>query len=582
MPPGEPPVPPQGAQYEPGGQQTGRIQWVDERTEAALGSQDRGVQALADQAMRMGVSREEAMDRIRQFYRHRPEAGTPEAFRYHTNSYGPSRATLVEIFPEFAETLGAAARQNPQVHREATQFFEARQSGITPPDISQRALAERGIPTRPRFAPPVRSDRSAEALGRQFGPPSSKAPVAMGQRDTIMEHVKRMLQISDNDFHGHAATPEQHLPQIIAAQRANAQANYTAAMDWADQAGVNLSPALKSVMEKWAADPEMKVRLFRVNLRKIAREFIDEDTGQPVSSLRSFDTAKKAADDLISDLHGSNLGNVGGKMTEFKNDLLKAVDDATGGEQSLYRQARNMFSSESESRDIMTAYRDLVKGVDPNVRFEPGLEHFNTLSAENQKLAKAGLMWGFRDMTKGTQLNRSIVNIFNTPRVNDLLRQISPRTEAFGPETLGRFLDVEDQARKAYQTALGGSQTARNIQSDQTFEALQAFGNLQQALGLFRGSTSLLDSGARIFERIVERSFGYTADMARDLGRMLLTADPNEQIRIVERFVAAMPADRIARFTELMNRVARYASGSGVAAGQVGAQQQQPQGPTLL
>lgn len=603
-----PPVPPEGAEYAPGGQQTGAIQWIDNRAGGAappgtpptppnpqsMAASEHAIQVLTDAAQRAGISREAAVNRVRDYYRHmnQHQPGKLEAFQYHSGSYGPSTATLVEIFPELAETLGSAARQNPQVFNEASQFFQSRQSGVTPSagGLTQRQLAERGVPTRGRFDAPIRQDESEAVLGRQFGrttpitPAANTPTVAMGQRDRGMEHVKRLLKVSDSEYHGHAATPEQHLPQIIETQRANAQSNYSAAMDWADSAGVNLGPALKSVMKRWADDPEMKVRLFRTNLRKIVREFVDDETGQPISSLRSFDTAKKAADDLIGKMHQDNLGNVGGRMTEFKNELIAAVDQATertpGANDSLYRVARNMFSSEQESRDIVTAYRDMVKGVDPgaHIRFEPGATHFATLSPESQKLAKSGMMWGYRDLTKDKPLNRSILGIFETPRMREMLQTIAGDEAGYqtGLAEFGRFIDMEDAARKSYQTALGGSQTSRNQQSDESFQVLQAVSNWQR----FLSTPGLLGKAWFVVERVVERSFGLSADSARETGRMLLTADPSEQMRIMQAIASRMPADRMQRFNELMGRLLEhYGAGTGVAAGQAGAAVQSPRGP---
>jgi hypothetical protein len=556
---------------------------------------EHAIQVLTDAAQRAGISREAAVNRVRDYYRHtnQHQPGRLEAFQYHPGSYGPSTATLVEIFPELAETLGSAARQNPQVFNEASQFFQARQSGVTPPagGLTQRQLAERGVPTRGRFDAPIRQDQSEAALGRQFGrttpitPAANTPTVSMGQRDRGMEHVKRLLKVSDSEFHGHAATPEQHLPQIIAAQRANAQTNYNNAMNWADANGINLSPALRAVIDAEAAMPEMSIPLYRRAMRKLVRELIDEETGQPISSLSQLDTAKKAIDDLIGDMHKNNLGNVGGRMTEFKNRLLAAVDEATAqtpgdAETSLYRQARNMFSSEQESRNIVTAYRDMVKGVDPgaDIRFEPGATHFATLSPENQKLAKSGMMWGYRDLTKDKQINRSILGIFETPRMREMLQTIAGDEAGYqtGLAEFGRFIDVEDAARKSYQTALGGSQTARNKQSDESFQVLQAVSNWQR----FLSTPGLLGKAWFVIERVIERSFGLSADSARETGRMLLTADPSEQMRIMQAIASRMPADRMQRFNELMGRLLEhYGTGTGVAAGQAGAAMQPPRGP---
>jgi hypothetical protein len=599
MTPGEPPVPPQGAQYAPGGQTTGRIQWIDERTGApappgepavppsqpALSASDRALLHLSDEALAASGGRAEvqtALDRL--------EAANAAggAYRYQANSFGPDTSTLMEDLPFLARTLGAAGRQNKGVSDDAARFFAGRQTGITPQGTTAQALAQRGIPTKERFAPPVRMDESEAVLGRQFGPRTVNRPVSMGARESTMEHIGRMLQIADRDFHGFAAAPDENMAALIAAQKTNASGNYTTAMDWADRTGVNLRRVIEDAIRNEAAMPGMNVRLYRNALRRISREFLD-DEGRGLATLREFDTAKKAVDDLIGKLHQDNLGNVGGRMTEFKNRLLTAVDDATAqtrgdANTSLYRQARNMFSSEQESRDIMTAYRDLIKGVDVDTRrlgFTPGREHFDALSRENQKLAKDGILWGFQDMTRGTDFNRSIMNRFNNPRINDLISQLAPRTPEFRPETFGRFLDMENQGRQSFQTALGGSQTAKNQQDDAVFDAMQAFGNIQQAVSLLRGSTGVLDFVGRGIQRIVERSFGFTADSARETGRMLLTADPNEKIRVLRRMIEIMPADRMERFNELMAAFSRYVSTTvaGPAAGTAGQSQQPPQRP---
>jgi hypothetical protein len=589
MPPGEPPVPPQGAQYAPGGQQTGAIQWIDERTgipappgsppvppnQPALNASDRSVLHLSDEALAARGGRAEVEATLARLERENAAGG---AYRYHTDSFGPDTSTLMEDLPFLARTLGAAARQNKGVGDDAARFFAGRQTGITPQGTTPQALAQRGVPTRERFAPPVRMDQSEAVLGRQFGPRTVNRPVSMGARERTMESVGRMLQIADRNYHGFAAAPDENMASIIARQSEAASADYKAAMT--ANAGVNLRPALERVLKKWADDPAMDVDLFRSAIRKISKQLLASDK-KPVTSLETFDTAKKAIDDIIGKMRAKNTGNVAGKMGELKNELIAAVDNATGGDASLYKAARNKFAGEAESRNIMTAYRDLVKDVDPNVNFTPGREHFFSLSPEQQKLAKDGILWGFQDLTKGTDFNRSVFNRFNNASVNELISQLAPRTAEFRPETFGRFLDTEAQAAKSFQTALGGSPTAKNQQDDLVFEAMQAFGNVQQAVSLLRGSTGVLDFVGRGIQRIIERSFGFTADSARETGRMLLTADPNEKIRILRRMVEIMPADRMQRFNELMASFARYVSTtvSGPAGGAAGQSQQQPPRP---
>jgi hypothetical protein len=152
------------------------------------------------------------------------------------------------------------------------------------------------------------------------------------------------------------------------------------------------------------------------------------------------------------------------------------------------------------------------------------------------------------------------------------------------PERFSRFLDFERDMQQTRETIRGNSMTARNLQDDMALAGLETVQRVQSFMDMFRASTSMWNFGHLLFQWIADRAFGIRADAARELTRMLFTANPQERVRILAWVAERMPADRMTRFNELMAQVQQRVAAPGVSAGAgaAGAPTPDQGGPTLL
>lgn len=83
--------------------------------------------------------------------------------------------------------------------------------------------------------------------------------------------------------------------------------------------------------------------------------------------LQSWDLVKQGLDDQIETYRDKvtgvlRLDNEGRAILSLKNDLVSALDDATGGPNGVYAAARRAFSGPSDSLDAMARGRGFMKG----------------------------------------------------------------------------------------------------------------------------------------------------------------------------------------------------------------------------
>jgi hypothetical protein len=133
---------------------------------------------------------------------------------------------------------------------------------------------------------------------------------------------------------------------------------------------------------------------------------------------------------------------------------------------------------------------------------------------------------------------------------------------------LGTLVEGEQEMiRGTARTVAGGSMTDRNLQDALAMGVMEIAQNVQSWSNIWRGSTSMFDLGQRITTVLLDRAFGMSADRARELSRMLLTANPDEITTIIGRLQSMQPPNRMARFNELLQQVQQSVAGPGIAAG---------------
>lgn len=517
-------------------------------------AQRRALQLLADQLLREGKSVADVENLLGEVQRSRA---------FHSSGRAQDVVTLADLVPGWRRLAGSAARQFPEVETDIGQFQAARQTGITPTGVEPRELARRGLPTRGRFDPEMTAEQAQRQLGSTFEAGEGNV-VAMGARRRSIDAMKRLFHIKDSDFHGHARNPYRTEEQILAAMKQASDPAYKAAFGAGDMVGLQVAATVRPILERWAQQAAEAAPAIGSVLKRAVRQFYTTgNKNEIVANLRRFDSGKQALDKLIQD----NLGNpIGRLLQQMKVELLAAVDTIEAGNVGqLYSKARGIYSGGMEERDILTRYRDFWKNGDPNQVVD---DYAALKSPEQQKLARLGLVWGHESETVGRQSARDMMQSFNTPRVQEIIGGVAERTPGLmreGPQRFGRYLDFERSFIDTRDVTRGGSTTARNIQDDLAYNALETVQNVQTFMGLFRGSVSMWDFGQRIMERIIDRSFGMSADAGKALARMLFTANPIERAQVLHQLAATMPKDRMARFNELMQRASQAAAPSTAA-----------------
>lgn len=580
---------------------TPRTRFVNDMTPGEIANaQTRALGAIRDALVREGRTPAELETLLDEF--------ATWASRFHTNSYGQDVVTVADLSPGLQRLLGTLARQSPEAARDISAFLQARQTGMTPAGADAGRLGQRGIPSQDRLSRPMTGEQAAE----EFGPAFQRAPTGnlrTGQKNLqptghfarVMDAVKRALHLRDEDFHGHAANPGRTMDDINTAMRTDARRNYGALYRLGQR--VNLQRTIAPVIERWetaAAAAQPPLSNFLASATKLFRT---KATGEIVRDIENFDRyGKQYLDDIIRKAFRDGDSAAGIELTRFRDELFDALrnsaDTSTRRIALLYDRARSAYNTDSARQELIERFRGIWKG-DPRRL----VEEYAALSDSDQKLARLGVLWGAEEQTAGQQLNRNITGLFNTPKAQQILAAIVPRTQtATGrvrmrggapaefsdtPQRLGAYLDVEKLFPETRNVATGGSMTARNIQDDLMQVALDASQNIQTLMGVLRGNQSLYQLVERATTLAWDRAFGVGADAAREATRMLLTANPAERTAMLRQVAAMMPPDRMAHFNRLMQRIQAGVAGVGVAgttAGAVSAGAPQPQqgGPTLL
>jgi hypothetical protein len=570
-------------------------------TREALDAVESARQLLVDQAVRGGRTRADIDAMGARF------AEMDRARTMNPNSFGQDVTALVDMSPEWRRLAGSIWRAYPESANDMNAFIDARQTGIAPRERA-RDLAQRGIPTRgSRFTDPRTRGELEEFGGTQFRTPAGKGvgnedkPMPMGHLERVRDELRRSFEISDEVYHRHGATGVLTQEMIVNRAEAAARKNYADAFKAHETRNLRsiIGPVFRKHLDRARMEESTKTEAYIAAARALFLRKGPPGKGGPPVYLRQFDQVKRELDGMIkADLAKPERVHRGGVLNELRKDLLAAVDNATGGEASLYKTARAEFSSEMEMANAYLMGRKALDDTSRLRRTGPGNEvrgtevtadAFDALSKGEQKLFRLGLLDAITAAARGKPRANEALRAFETPRVQELLSATIKRTDdvtgvfADRPERLSRFIDFERDMQATRETIRGNSMTARNLQDDLALAGLETVQRVQSFMDMFRASTSLWNFGHMVFQWIVDRSFGIRADAARELTRMLFTANPQERVRILAWVAERMPADRMARFNELMARVQQgVAPGISAGAGVGTPTPQSQQGPTLL
>ena len=472
-------------------------------------------QIIANQLSRAGVSIQDLRQRV---------ADVQSARRFNANSYAEDVVAPVDLDLALQRLGSSVARQQPEAGNRARQFIGARQTGLTPAD----GLPEdTGLATRATLSRPDPDARP------------------MGQYERVKDALKRALSIEDYASHGHAATAYRTEQEIVSRARAEADHLYGAANQAAE--GVDLQPTIKPVVQAWLERAKDEPRTIRSEIRKAIGELRTERG--LVGTLDRFDKAKQVLDDHVDKLYLSGDKYLGGLIKTLKNDLLTAVDGIeTNDVGRLYANARREFSSGMDMRNALQLGRDVFRE-----NSEIAVDQFRQLATPGeQKLFRLGLLDGFEQNIGRQKRTTNITQIFESPRIQELLEAVIPRSRNVGaefanrPERFGRYLDTERAMVTTRDEVLGNSKTAQRMADDRQLNSM--VGMIEQ----IKSTPSLTALGIKAFENTLARFFGFREDTAAEIARKLFTVGGGPRDRLLTALEARLGPNRAAQFERIM------------------------------
>lgn len=467
-----------------------------------------------------------------------------------------SPMALADLSPSMQKLAGSASRSSDEAATRADAFLNTRQTGVPPRSLGgMDAIADSGLTARNPLAP----------LEKKAAP--------AGQYERVKDALTRAMTIKDKDFHEFGENAYRTEQSMMDALKTKSDQLYSDARNAAQNFNVQsvIAPVIQKIANDAAAAPIGEARLIRGALR----QFTTGD-GKIVTSLDGFDKAKRAVDGLIGVARTRGDKNAERVLTGVKNDLIAAVDavpDQAIGQK--YKAARNYFSSQMDMKDAIDLGRAALKENSDVVA-----DQFAGLTEGQKKLFRLGLIESFEANMGRRKRTNDITQAFETPRVQELLREVIPRSEkstatfADRPERFGDFVANEKAMVKTGNKVLGNSATQERAMDDAKFTR-QGLGQMIDGL---RGSGLtgvILETTSAVLNKI----FGMREDVAAEISRRLFTADPARREAVLQRLEQVYGKAKLPQFLSAMSKVGLVGN-SGLAA-MAGQHQGEAVRPTL-
>lgn len=464
----------------------------------------------------------EAADRAGTFYGGGKSASTTD-----------SPLALADLAPSLQKLAGSASRSSDEAATRAEAFLSSRQTGTPPRSLSgMDAISDSGITARNPLAP---LEKGAEPAG---------------QYERVKDALTRAMTLKDKDFHEFGENAYRTEQSMMAALKQRSDQLYGDARNASQN--FNVSPVITPIIQKFAneaaAAPVGQASL----IKKALRQFTTGN-GNVVTSLDGFDKAKQVVDDMVDAARNSGNKYAARVLTAIKNDLLAAVD-AVPNQQigEKYKAARNYFSSQMDMKDAIDLGRKAFQENSDVVA-----DQFAGLTEGQKKLFRLGLIESFEANMGRKKRSNDITQIFETPRVQDLLRDVIPRSEkstatfSDRPERFGDFVANEKMMVKTGNKVLGNSATREREADDAKFSRQ----GLGQMIDSMKGSGLpgvILEVAASAANKI----FGLREDVASEIARRLFTADPQQRDVILQRLEQRYGKQKLPQFRSALEKAA--------------------------
>lgn len=202
---------------------------------------------------------------------------------------------------------------------------------------------------------------------------------------------------------------------------------------------------------------------FAADIGKLDRSTLGNNSGVIRGfSLETWDQIKRGVDGILQGKSYSNeltgkLNHRGVAVDKLRRSLLAELDRATGGERSVYAQARKVYSGDAE---VVGALRDGRKAL----RLDPEVirAQLSELSDAGKDAYRTGAARAIKDVVDSVPDTASAANrIFNKSANRKRFREIFPDPDAFNE--FARAMTSEQRFAQTKNMVLGGSQTAPRL-----------------------------------------------------------------------------------------------------------------------
>jgi len=456
-----------------------------------------------------------------------------------------SPLALADLAPSLQKLAGSASRSSDEAATRADAFINSRQTGTPPRSLAgMDAIADSGLTTRNPLAP---LEKNAEPAG---------------QYERVKDALTRAMTLKDKDFHDFGENAYRTEQSMMDALKTKSDQLYGDARSASQN--YNVQPVIRPIIQKIANEAADAPIGEATLIRKALRQFTTGN-GEVVTSLDGFDKAKRAVDGLIGRARTAGDKNAERVLTGIKNDLIAAVDsipDQQIGDK--YKAARNYFSSQMDMKDAIDLGRAALKENSDVVA-----DQFSGLTEGQKKLFRLGLIESFEANMGRAKRTNDITQAFETPRVQELLREVIPRSEKAGatfadrPERFGDFVANEKSMINTRNKVLGNSATQERAMDDAKFTR-QGLGQMIDGL---RGS-GLVGIALEAATSAANKVFGLREDVAAEIARRLFTADPQQREIILQRLEQKYGKQKLPQFMSALSKASLVGTSAG--AGQAG------------
>jgi hypothetical protein len=453
-------------------------------------------------------------------------------------SEAASPLMLADVSPSLQRLAGSAARASPEAGARAEAVIGARQTGVKPPNAKAAGMADdAGLTTVNPLAP--------RPVGSTLDDPA-------GQHERIRTGLQRAYTLADKQHHGFAENAYRTEQEMLKALKAKADELYT---DFrAAQKDYDVRPILldkDGPVAKWTeALKEAQVTEGSL-IRRALRQFTT-DGKEWVKTADGVDKGKRGVDGLISRAKQAGDNNAVRILEGVQSDFINAVDNIKANDiGTKWQAARGYFSHEKQRQEAIEWGRNALK-TESNAT----ADQFAAFNADQQKLARLGILEGLERASADKKRAADLTGLFDTARVQNLLRETVPRAKGSGPysvqpERFGDYIANEKAMVGTRDKVLGNSATAGRLADDERLTRQ----TLSQMFDRFKqGNLGVVPMALEAVSVGLTKIFGFREDVAQELGRRLFTARPAERDRILARLEAQWGSDKIGAFTRFLDQ----------------------------